>query len=786
MSPKHIDEVPEFIEETRTKKDGYTEIKKIPRRAIAPYNFVELPDKVVEAEELPTGDRYYTDKHTGRIHCILTTESPLYTRCGWSPEDFAQYGDTAFKDLQNELKQKRANFFINPATQQPIIPGSSLRGMLRTLLEVISFSKIDRVSDEHRLFFRAVESNPNKESWGKEYKKYVEPKKNQAGYLKKDSEGWYIQPAKTENDATFAWVRENSISLPNFKQFNNAQYEPQYISVSYQRLAIDNTDRAKRLFARNIELPDTHPKKGVLLTSGNMKQGDQPSPRRNHCVVFAEDKNDDRLQIDDTAIKHYRNALTDFQKDSPFNKDWGVLKEGRPVFYHHDEKSETVGFFGQSPNFRIPYSPEGNGHATTVLDFIPTIVSDPYVINWNNAPIRFSVMLLNINFLVGILFVAIPLIDIADAIFGWVKQERTEKKLPKDFNKQRAGRVFITDALYKSNQNGIWYSETPVTPQILSEPKPSYFPHYLVQPKADQLELKHYASQPVTETVIRGHKLYWHKGSNPDFKLPPPKKVIDSTKKVKVSDTQTTLIKPINQGVTFTFDIHFENLSKVELGTLLWVLSLSSEKSQTLETGKQGEEYCFSLGMGKPLGMGAVKIDYELHLSDRSDRYSNLFDGTQWKTGEEDQSRTPQEESESVKAFEEYVLDRICCQDYPKDKSREQLQHLKDLPRIEMLLAMLQCNKIPDVDKTRYMRIEPKPNEYAERPVLPTPLDIRRIPDNRRFPNVNYSSGDTGKNKSIDKPKPKLQLKNKSNTDRAKGEGSTNRAMQRPPKPKKQ
>jgi CRISPR-associated protein (TIGR03986 family) len=719
MNPKHINAVPKFIKDDKGKD--------IPRRAVAPYNFVELPNKVVEAEQpLPSGDRYYPNKdvelprHTGRIDCNLTTESPLYIRCGMTPSDFIKYSEMQEKYLkppknvtekqkkqweeekkqwETERKTVLAPFFTYRSDRLPVLPGSSLRGMLRTLFEIISFSKIDRVSNEHRLFFRAVASNHKKESWGKEYKKYVEPKKILAGYLKKDSGEWYIQPAKSEKGATFALVRENSLSLPDFQNFNDDKYQPQYIPVSYERADVDKTDRAERLFAHNVELPDTHLKKGVLVTSGNMEQGEeyQSSPRCNHCVVFAENKNADPLQIDNTAIEHYRNALTDFQKKSPFDKDWGVLEENRPVFYSDPGNVNIVKFFGQSPNFRIPYSPEGNGHATTVVDFIPGNLKQ------------------------------LATIDLADAIFGWVRQESKDKKLPKKFDKQRAGRVFITDAIYQSNQHGIWYESNPLT-LLLSEPKPIYFPHYLVQPNVDKSELKHYASQPVTETVIRGHKLYWHKGINPDFKLPKPKKVIGSTKKVKVSDTQTTLIKPINKGVAFKFDIHFENLSKVELGGLLWVLSLSSEKSQTLETGKQGEEYCFSLGMGKPLGMGAVKIDYELHLSDRTERYKKLFDGNLWHTGEQNNVNT--EEADCVKAFENFILDQkkgISEDDHPDGR---RANSLKEVPRIEMLLAMLRCEPKLDEEQTRYMTIEKK--EYVNRPVLPTPLQVMGIPDNRR------------------------------------------------------
>ncbi|MEY3866258.1 MAG: hypothetical protein RLZZ338_149 [Cyanobacteriota bacterium] len=679
MNPKHIDKISDKN-----------------RSSIAPYNFVELPEKVVEAElPLPEGDRYHLNRHTGRIECTLTTESPLYTRCGWTPEDFAKYSEPP-KNMTQEEKDKwekerkevLAEFFAYSKNGLPVIGGSSIRGMLRTLVEIVSFSKIDRVSGHQRLFFRAVGSNPSKESWGQEYKQYVKPEIVKAGYLKKDNQGWYIQPATTEKDKTFAWVRETSLSLPDFQQFNDNNYYPQYIPVSYERADIDQNDKAKpkRLFAHNVGLVEIHPtKKGVLVTSGNMKQKkDESSPRRNHCVVFAEDKNADRLQIDDTAIAHYRNALTDCQKDSPFDKDWGVLEEDRPVFYYHDGKSETVGFFGQSPNFRIPYSPEGNGHATTVIDFIPKNLRE------------------------------LDSIDLADAIFGWVKQESEDEKLPEGFDKQRAGRVFVTDALYQNNQNGIWYSEKPVTPQILSEPKPSYFPHYLVQPDADKSELKHYASQPVEETVIRGHKLYWHKGSNPDFKQ---KKVIGSPK--KVSDTQTTQIKPINKGVSFKFYIQFENLSDVELGALLWVLDIA-----------QNDNYRLSLGMGKPLGLGAVKIEPSLYLSSRQKRYQNLFDSNDgWEKGETESNK---DISNYVSEFETYMLEKL---NHSGD--------FKNLCRIQMLLAMLSWPGLTDVELTRYMEIERdinkphigKPvkrtdktvNEYKERPILPNPLDVMGI-----------------------------------------------------------
>jgi CRISPR-associated protein (TIGR03986 family) len=674
------------------------------RRAIAPYNFIELPDRVVtvDPESLPSGDRYHPERCTGTIKCTLTTESPLYTRCGWTPEDFAAHGDKSFHELPPEIKQKRANFFLNPITQNPVIPGSSIRGMLRTLVEIVSFSKIDRVSGHQRLFFRAVGSSDKKESWGKEYKQYVKPEIIKAGYLKQEKGKWTIQPAAENHGQSFCWVKESSLDLGKLglKGFDTQNYEPQYLSISYKQAQIDYTDRAERLFAHDIDTPDIHSKKGILVTSGHMKQGDEPSPRRNHCIVFPVDTDAKPLELDDKAIEHYRNALTDFQKKSPFDKDWGFLKDGRPVFYYRDGESEIVGFFGQSPNFRIPYSPDGNGHATTVRNFIPPELRE------------------------------LASFDLADAIFGWVKQESKEEKLPDDFDrkyKQRAGRVFVTDALYKSNKDGIWYSESSVTPQILSEPKPTLFSHYLVQPEqdnpnADPLKIKHYASKPIEQTVIRGHKMYWHKGHDPKFELPPPKKVIKERKLVSDTDsTQTTKVKPIKQGVTFEFEIHFENLSDVELGALLWVLDLA-----------QDDSYRLSLGMGKPLGMGAVKITHHLHISKRQERYKELLTNEQqWFAGYDDQPDSPKA---YITKFDEHIRQKLGI--------TESSSSLKEVRRIKMLLAMLRWEEQlseEELDHRRYMENERdaspgqsyigkakkgKANEYAERPVLPTPLQV--------------------------------------------------------------
>jgi len=770
MNPKHISNVPDH------------------RKAIAPYNFVELPEKVIEVspDSLPKENRYYSqseNRYTGRIECILTTESPLYIRCGFTKAEFECGADSKYlPDF----------FYTNPLgkSTKPVIPGSSLRGMLRNLVEIITFSKIDQVADNQRLFFRAVAANPKQDSLGATYKKYILPQNIEAGYLKKDSEGWYIQPAKKEHDKTFAWVREKDLSLQDLINFDDYKYKPQYIVVSYRQVAIDYNDRAKRLFASDVDTPNTYPqKKGVLVTSGNMKQdnSDKLSPRRNHCLVFdclvfESDSNVEKLRLDERAIEYYQNALTDFQKESPFTKDWGMLNENcSVVFYYPPKNGGKIVFFGQSPNFRIPYTHQDNGYAATVTDFIPTHLTSEKE-NYK-----------------------IDLIDLADAIFGWVDK----KELPENM-RQRASRVFVTDAQYQSaDERGIWYKgnfDNTVTPQILSEPKPTCFQHYLVQPEkdnpqADKAKLKHYASQPESETVIRGHKLYWHKGKNYNFEHPEGD---------KASGTQVTKIKPINPGVKFKFDVHFENLTDVELGALLWVIDIAQRQDE------KNKQYRLKLGMGKPLGMGSIKVEPKLCLSDRHHKYTQLFNENKWELGESESVK--EKYVDFINLFEEYILSSIALEDYPKDKNKGEIHHISELPRIEMLLAMLTWdNSLYIEENTRYMEIQrdvtkfhigkPKHgdktiNEYKERPLLPTPLQIIGWEDNHRIDQPPSSPSNSGS--SIDRPKPKPKTKpqepqgKSSNVEKpikkdqqsekkpeGNSEGGNFNAIVRPPKPPK-
>jgi CRISPR-associated protein (TIGR03986 family) len=665
--------------------------------ARAPYNFVPLPEKVVtvDPDQIPRHDVY--TEYTGYIDCILETRSPLYTRCALNPDFFAKWADNIREMMRDDgAREQYAQFFHLEDAERPVIPGSSLRGMVRTLVEIVGYGKMQPVCDQPKITFRAVAAASD-DPLSRPYRGTLRNVK--AGYLERRGNNWFVRPAQRPADLELLGRdhylkvkdrQELSNSIPGLIRFRQEGYRPQYHRVRFD--CEIGTDRQGRRYTRVVRIGGQNSSgryTGVLVCSGNMAESGEPasSRRRNYALVLDPDPRAEAIPIPSQVIQDYLDSLTDFQKEPPFDPQYGCLIEYHPVFYLEDDRQVIA--FGHTPNFRVPawFSDNNGRRAAIPLDFVPVDLRRP------------------------------DQTDLAESMFGYVEFHRQESRPG-----ACAGRVFFTDARYESAQDGIWLSDRLITPKILSSPKPTTFQHYLVQDKEKEHDpdvkqrLAHYATSP-RETTIRGHKLYWHRGEVRLDDLKEQREVNWAT------DTQHTSIKPVKPGVTFRFRIYFENLRDFELGALLWVLTIP---------GESGKDYCHSLGMGKPLGMGAVKITPTLYLSNRQERYTRLFSGSDWHKGE----REEPDPQQFILAFERFVLDRMDRQE------RGPAQSLKDVERIKMLLTMLEWPG-PARSLTEYMTIEPV-NEYKERPVLPDPLHITE-PSGGAQPPQRRSGGQSGR-----------------------------------------
>lgn len=634
------------------------------RTAHAPYNFVPLPHKVVTVlsqeeieqaeqdgtldvlldERLPPHNRYIEGRHSGYFEVTLTTETPLYIRAPLTLDEFSQrQSEDQPSNFREQAKNKPDFFYTNSQTRLPVIPGSSLRGMLRNLVEIVGYGKMQWVTQK-RLFFRTVDNS----AIGTHYRNRMGNDKIEAGFLRRTDTGYAIVVCRHlrvhreqlggANGANL-YTPQNRTKIPKWGV--NPNQPSQYKSV----WVFPNGKFVETIYYDDSQ-EGTIP--GILVITGDV-------PGKKKEFVFLLDSTED-IEVpqemldrfnDDDQITQYQQKAFPTDKPSPnARKRNGMLQEspsdpGEPVFFLRE--NGTLTFLGRAGMFRLPYH-------QSPYDLIPTELRRPLDIDW------------------------------AEAMFGYVKGD--EVSFPQGHRlRAYASRISVTDAtLAPQNQQDL--SEGTVTPGILSTPKPTSFQHYLVQDTDQKDQLKHYGSDG---TTIRGHKLYWHHGRISASDL--------NQEGVSENSTQHTQFRPVKPGISFTFRIYFENLSKEELGLLAWVLMLP---------GRDGVQYRHKLGMAKPFGMGAVKLDPQLYLVVRSERYRTLFHDTGWELGESDES----ERLESLCLdFEQTLMQEI----------GEQHQRLCPVGRIKELLALLEWHE--DSSPKSHMGLE----QFKQRRVLPTP-----------------------------------------------------------------
>ena len=729
----------------------HTETVSDANTASAPFNFVPLPEAVVTVDELPPHDRFEPGRCTGFFKVDLETCSPLYIRAALTLEQFKRGQDDEAepkKPFRQRVKNKSA-FFYTQNAQKPVIPGSSLRGMLRTLLEIISYGKVNRVTDK-RLFYRSVGTSTLGKEYGrrmvkvhKNMQRGTDPKADgyeprvRSGFVRKNGPEYKIEVCDVarvkESDLCSCFGLSNPKQLyngngPNAKPKWTYQHTSVWVDVSappdfhffQEKYRKDKHGNLKRrhpdlyVYYREATNPtrtqvDAAQREGTLVLTG-------PMQHKKLAFVFipqtnAEVKNIPNDPREDDINKRLIDLFHDDDQLSPWQKDAfpkgkpsgadrkhkGFLRDKEPVFFLEEEGEIT--FLGRAQLFRLPYQ-------HTPLDLVPEHLRQAQEI------------------------------DFAEALFGYVRTREERKAINEQLRQVKeaqdqppdhkypfeyAGRVRITDATWKqtSGQQDVFLPT--VVPKILASPKPTCFQHYLVQEQANQLS--HYDSG---HTTIRGHKLYWHQGNrmqgndiSEDVK-PEPDSPNMQNGEPKEDSSQHTQLRPVRPGVVFSFRVYFENLSAAELGALCWTLQPQGFADRT---------YQHKLGMAKPFGLGSVALKPILYIQRRAERYRALFNEEEWRTTD----RVEQDWSPYLKAFRDQMLAAL---QETAEPGIEDAKELHDLHRIQALLKLMEWDGQPaDWNGNRYLKQQGRPNtrymsikhpqyrnEYRKRPVLPDPL----------------------------------------------------------------
>lgn len=646
----HTIRLPEFKPvpkyQPKQEKSQLKETTTSPGQAYTPYNFVSLDDIVIfyNKDALPRRNSF--TGLSGRINLNIETKTPLYIQRTLKEKEVEELTkiekEENNKDKMRDFNRKIYRSF-SPASGKYKIPGSSLRGMVRSLYEIATYSKMSFL-DDHKLYFRAFADRAltlrqyYSERMFETPNQWNSPLKVKAGYLNKTGKDYSITEAvgyyrvgeedvlkanlipyrmANYNDAKKRW--EKNKDYDEFYKKHPFKHINFKASLSSDKEPVPIVEEVKEY---DLALENDY-KEGYLVFSGWVPS--KSEGKKKHWIIGAPTSKS--YDLDEKVVNDYYNDknrnsinLIDY-----LNRNKKEYTNGIPCFFLYEDGQVTA--FGNTALFRISYK-------NSIGKLLPE--------NHKSDEL-----------------------DMAEALFG-----RVMKKQEDTIN----GRIYFDDAVAKE---AVAF-EKPIYPKILANPKPTSFQLYLKQPSDVTFDtIRHYDSP---DAKLRGYKQYWHKKGDkfeedsPDFD---PQK-----------DTQHTLIAPIKPGAIFEGSIRFENLSEEELGALLFVLNLP-------------EGYCHKIGMGKPLGLGSIKITATLSILDPKKRYCNLID-----TG-----YTNDDPSKYLDAYKELL----------KKHNILNTENPWDLMRFRELKKMLDFANHPDESKTEYMPL----NQFRERGVLPEPLKVK-------------------------------------------------------------
>lgn len=420
------------------------------RDVLAPYNFIPFSDQILvryaDASQLPGHDTFGGNEKngealkTGEIHVTFTAETPVFVSDG----------------------EKEHPHFYRGANGKYMIPGSTVRGMLRENMQILGFGLVRKGEDldDYEMFFRNIAGGKRTVGYevkthytnvlsivsgsSRSGKQFSIARNVKAGYLYKDGDSYFIQPT----EETFMQVRPNDEGEDGNILLRDFRCDPASVEDAYYKF---DGRRLKRLSPK--EKPDAKMRRGKVLFTGKVfNNGGKPNaylfPQENCGVKPIPISEADALayQID------WENRVNNLKGGKYDPNFWALPKnsERKPVFF---AQYDGHTYFGMSKYIRI-----GFGH--TIAEGLPE----------NHRKLAEDAELV---------------LDYPHALLGFAggKQSYRSRVSVGDFEAERGAKQIAPVSL------------------VFSSPKPSFYPAYVS-------DGGNYAKDGFR---LRGYKQYWLK-----------------------------------------------------------------------------------------------------------------------------------------------------------------------------------------------------------------------------------------------------------------------------------
>lgn len=192
-------------------------------------------------------------------------------------------------------------------------------------------------------------------------------------------------------------------------------------------------------------------------------------------------------------------------------------------------------------------------------------------------------------------------------LFGMVGENITVDE-KREYPNAWAGRLRIQDGFLDAEENADNIYAGEVTLAELASPKKSCSEFYLQKPQLGKKEVLSWTYDYVLARAqknsrpqlfenrapkLSGRKFYWHQRM--------PVTLEDLPLEGIPRTERNCTVNPVKSNVKFEFTVYFQDLSQSQLKQLIWICNISDEADG------QGK-YGYKLGKGKPLGLGSVEL----------------------------------------------------------------------------------------------------------------------------------------------------------------------------------
>ena len=523
---------------------------------INPYNFIKLPAEKQKAYE-------ESDSHTGVIEYTITTKSPLFIPNTSSDNAFLTYT----KQDENEKKQHRSYDFysyteLNPEKNYkdnyyaPVIPGSEIRGMLRSVYETLTDSCMGVLNDDVYPVKRNVQAFQPALLHRIENGFELYDAEN-CIYRKGEKDRWekLYETEKLKEGTKVYFVKRSRMSADGKRKISPIT---EYCSIDQNdsKLAVSNARGSKEC--------------GYLIKG----MSDQTVGKKHNCHIFVKGGSQARAKLNKNDIRRLEDVIKSYQEQPGAEDSYKEYGKQLENFVKNKNNAEEY--------FPVYYSQN------------PAKNSSYYL-----APACFTkeVAGYSVGDLAGGLKPCQKKVSTCPAcsLFGMTGS---------DNENSISSRIRVADATvetFQERRNSLTKEEVSkvfdpiIVMEALGSPKISNTDFYLEKPEnADFWTYDYYIRQgkPYSyQATLRGRKFYWHQA---DKKLPL------NVEKTKLNKT----VRPVKSNTTFVAKVYFEKISNKQLKQLLWILNGGTEEEQ-----KEKGTIAYKIGNGKPLGLGSVKLE---------------------------------------------------------------------------------------------------------------------------------------------------------------------------------